>query len=134
MSENCCETCGQTLPDLKYKVGDKVFIEMEVVKLDPGDPQGAYLVSNPHDRAVEFWAGMEHVVSFEREELDEKPEVKLYVEDWTLWTGGECPVEWDTQVEYLLRDGGIYSGFGGNLDWDHKERSYDILQYRLKGD
>lgn len=59
---------------------------------------------------------------------------------WIEWTGGECPVEPETRVDVVFRDGAQWdSYFAGHLDdldatmscWRHTADDGDIIAYRV---
>lgn len=47
------------------------------------------------------------------------------------WNGGECPVHPKTVVEYWTRSNGRSEECGGDLNWTHCERIYDIIAFRV---
>lgn len=51
--------------------------------------------------------------------------------EWIEWNGGECPVPFESTVEYVRRDGGtsVFSP-AGSLRWEHLCASGDIVSYR----
>lgn len=51
-------------------------------------------------------------------------------EGWIEWSGGECPVEPDTPVEYETLDGLRSVCTSGSLDWHHLDDLTDIVRYR----
>lgn len=51
-------------------------------------------------------------------------------EGWVEWPGGECPVAWNTCVEYKTR-GCTYAGPANALRWDHTGGGGDITKYRV---
>lgn len=56
--------------------------------------------------------------------------------EWIEWKGGDCPIKSDkTEVEYTLKSGYCWEGFGRKLRWSHKElgaeERYDIVKYRI---
>jgi len=53
-------------------------------------------------------------------------------EGFTLWAGGECPVESDTNVDVLLRGGTASTCLAGNYSWRlHRDSDKDIIAYRV---
>lgn len=53
-------------------------------------------------------------------------------EGWIEWSGGECPVEFDTAVEYTMRNGRSCQPWrAGRLLWNHENASWDIVRYRV---
>ena len=51
---------------------------------------------------------------------------------WIPWSGGTCPMDGDTGVEIILRDGsGDDSESGGFWQWEHNGGDGDILAYRV---
>ena len=55
---------------------------------------------------------------------------------WTVWTGGECPVDPETKVRVELRNGERDTGLGKEFLWNHVDgRSaaarLDIVSYRV---
>ena len=60
--------------------------------------------------------------------------------DWIEWAGGECPVDEETVVDYILREGGIdyvkaesllCLARAGDLRWNHRSDDSDIIAYRI---
>ena len=52
---------------------------------------------------------------------------------WIEWKGGECPVELDSVVDYMMRDGSQdLSGENSHaLRWQHLSDIFDIISYRI---
>lgn len=51
---------------------------------------------------------------------------------WIEWSGGECPVNYNTQVEIRLRNGEDDLRHAGGFRWDTSGvASYDIVAYRI---
>jgi hypothetical protein len=62
------------------------------------------------------------------------------VEDWqipegfTPWSGGECPVEPDAHVDYIMRDSKeeiCLNQLAEQVIWKHENQSWDIIAYRI---
>lgn len=52
--------------------------------------------------------------------------------EWIEWKGGKCPVHPLTKVELRLRGGFIMDAEEAGLSpWAHREKSYDIIAYRV---
>lgn len=51
----------------------------------------------------------------------------------TSWAGGECPVDKDAYVRYVLRGhpAARHGGMAGDLTWQHTGSSSDIIAYRV---
>ena len=52
---------------------------------------------------------------------------------WIEWTGGECPVDAGTMIEYIMRDYPAYvsSHKAGDLRWERADGGGDIIRYRI---
>jgi hypothetical protein len=50
---------------------------------------------------------------------------------WIKWDGGECPVDEDCFVKYRVRDGVPGEARSCALIWDHYNKPYDIIAYRI---
>ena len=53
---------------------------------------------------------------------------------WIPWSGGECPVAFETKVDVRHRDGNEYQGFAGYSIarfWDDAGDPRDIIAYRI---
>ncbi|MDB4461468.1 hypothetical protein N9043_00810 [bacterium] len=63
------------------------------------------------------------------------PEFPSDNHQWIDWSGGECPVEEFSKVEYVLRDGDLETGMAWDLVWKHDvigiSSSYEIVKYRV---
>jgi hypothetical protein len=54
---------------------------------------------------------------------------------WTIWTGGECPVDPDTAVEVVYRSGTLPAhGSAAAQRWHHNGGAWDIIAYRVVDD
>ncbi|WBG90047.1 hypothetical protein N5580_13220 [Pantoea piersonii] len=51
--------------------------------------------------------------------------------EWIEWNGGECPVKESDWIEARLRDGEEAGGLACHGEWEHKNRSFDIIAYRV---
>lgn len=47
------------------------------------------------------------------------------------WDGGECPVNQNLKVEYLMRDAGTGAATAGKLCWENYQTTSDIIAYRV---
>jgi len=57
-------------------------------------------------------------------------------EGFTRWGGGECPVDPEAKISYIMRDGSScsYGSRAHQLDWKHPaldNSSCDIIAYRV---
>lgn len=52
---------------------------------------------------------------------------------WIQWSGGECPVDEDVDVEICLRDGAEGIEMAGILNWECIGEPNDITAYRVVG-
>lgn len=54
-------------------------------------------------------------------------------DNWIKWEGGECPVDLNTRVETLLRDGTIDVDPAYEWDWGRftDDSGNDIVAYRV---
>lgn len=54
---------------------------------------------------------------------------------YSIWIGGECPVDHDTKVDVVLRSGQQVTGArAGNLKWDHEQIGSDVTHFRRHPD
>lgn len=51
--------------------------------------------------------------------------------DWIEWKGGECPVDGDTMVEVLYRDGEALEDCAECFGWCNNGDADDIVAYRI---
>lgn len=49
---------------------------------------------------------------------------------WIEWHGGECPYPNHLRVQCKMRDGDIFDGLAGNIEWAHEFYTADIVAHR----
>lgn len=57
---------------------------------------------------------------------------KLVDDGYTLWFGGECPVQGNTIVDVRLSTGHTQYSTAGDWDWEWKDGMAHIIAYRIK--
>lgn len=118
--------------DKFYKIGDVIvsegvlrahsvidtdgqFIVLTVYKIDAGSPENAKRALDAIARVI----GAEDLLASEPG-----------AEGWIPWSGGECPVDEDADVQYRLRNGYEDVEAAGLLEWQHSGEGYGITAYR----
>jgi len=51
--------------------------------------------------------------------------------NWHRWHGGECPVDGEVWVNYVLRDGSTHTAIAYELRWRHGDCDIDIIWYSV---
>lgn len=100
-----------------------------------GEWQGNFRCSCAHDITLSELADDWQTAIVTKEQYDNA--CKLVDDGYTLWFGGECPVDGDTHVQVMLANGKLSEGKAAYIaDWakalvEGKESEYNIIAYRI---
>lgn len=142
------ESYGYT-KDTVFRVcaADEAFPLGTLVQLQEDDGTNCPLFVSGTDTAYVLLSRLEYVsgprnLNMTREELtvlindilDAREGVPTIPPEFTRWRGGDCPVDFDTKVEVILRNGEHISEKAGAFDWDDDYHPRDIIAYRVLTD
>jgi hypothetical protein len=78
------------------------------------------------------WSILNESSDIVRFRIVKKPDFVLG-EEWTIWTGGECPIQPTDVVQVRLRSGVVAENADSLYAWRHHNLPGDIVAYRVVG-
>jgi hypothetical protein len=115
---------GTTLPDGSVTISPEVIEKFGVSSNTP--------FRSLSDSAMMMYVG------FARQFMDIVVKTRMVLHhyrrqgnQWIVWSGGECPVAHEVEVEIVMIGGDLNRGPAGGFDWRRNSLSYTPMEYRI---